>query len=320
MDNIKNKVLKKKSIENLVNKFVDIYELKVNGVSNFNSCVKINNIKNIQKAFIHKSFSIIDNEYDSDSYSCIEFSYNFTNYERIEFLGDKVIDLITAEFLFDKYPDKDQGFLTDLKSRLVRKESLADLGLKLGFKDLMMISSHIERIDGRNNPRYLEDILESFVGILYKDQGSDISLCKKFILGVYTEYIDLDDIIKNNINYKASLLHYFHSKGYSHPVYNTLYYIGPTFSRIFTCVIFIPKEKYLYDPHVNLSTVQKEIIDTFKAESGHPDISDTQAYESLIGMMKNGTLVGMGKAGTKKMAEQECSKNCLLNLKIPLNK
>jgi len=170
--------------------------------------------------------------------------YFISDNERLEFLGDKVIDLVTTEYLFDKYPEKDEGFLTKLKAKLVRKESLSMLGDNLGFRKFMLISSHIERISGRNNQRFLEDIFESFVGILYKDQKSDLNICRKFVLGVYNEFIDIDDLIKNNDNYKDSLLRLFHSKAWNHPVYDTIYYTGNVYAREFTVVITIPRERF----------------------------------------------------------------------------
>ena len=323
MDNLNNKLIRRELLENIINKYIDIYNNK-NNIGGNKSNVKINNLLNIQRAFIHKSFcnTNIDTNEISE-YSCIDIpKYLFGNYERIEFLGDKVIDFITAEYLFDKYPDKDQGFLTDMKSRLVRKESLSELGSKLGFKEYILISSHMDKIKGRDNSRFLEDIFESFIGILYKDQHSNIELCRRFLIGIYIEHIDFDSIIKNNINYKATILQYFHTKEYSHPVYTNIYHMYPVYNRVFVSLVFIPKALYDNNPieGINVSEIQDKILQVIKTDCSNAEISDTQAYNNTCKMMKDGILLGIGRGGTKKISEQECSKNFLLNIQKKLKK
>src|SRR4029078_3007379 len=254
MNNIKNKLIKKNDIELIINRFMG------------ETPIKINNIKQLQTAFMHKSLAIVDQDNDeSDNCSAINSDkFLITNNERLEFLGDRVIEMVTSEFLFDTYPDKDQGFLTKIKSKMVKKKSLSMLGERLGFKQFMLLSSHIERIYGRENVRLLEDIFESFVGALYKDQKSDLNICRKFVLGVYAEFIDIDELINTNDNYKDSLLRYFHSKSWDHPVYKPLYYTGPVYMREFTIAVLIPNDKpnlpNLKDPY--LVKKQKHILTT----------------------------------------------------------
>jgi len=329
MNNIRNKLLDKKTLEQLISKYIDVYEnaikqkTVVHGVDNNTykkSIININNIKNIQKAFIHKSFSVVDpDNSDSDSYSCINIKFT-DNYERGEFLGDRIIELITAEFLYFNYKNKDPKFLTEVKSRIVRKDSLANLGTKLGFKEYMLIGGNIERVNGRDNQRFLEDMFESFIAMLYIDQRLDKELCKQFILGVYISFIDFDDIITNNINYKTSLQHYFHKMKYSHPIYNTLYHIGPTYSREFTVVVLIPKDLYSHSDSVNLTNINNSISCIVLNDLKNPllNTQDTPPLEILNGLLSKGILVGIGKSNTKQTAEQACSMDCLKNLNIQL--
>lgn len=239
MNNIFNKKISKKTIENLVNEYSN---------SEVQSEIKIKNIKKFQKAFTHKSYSLIDSDQsDSDSYCC-SYSKQKDNNEVLEFLGDKVIDLIVTEFLFDTFPEKGEGFLTKLKSRIVKKESLASIGEALGFKKYLLISSHIERIGGRENPRFMEDVFESFMGSLYKDQGSDLNICKRFLLGIIEKHVDLQELIENNDNYKDILLRYFHIKKWGHPVYHCSNEgLGKPMN--FTCIVKNPD-----DPLKNLGS------------------------------------------------------------------
>lgn len=308
MNNINNKLITKETIENIINRYTG------------DTRVSINNIKKFQKAFIHKSFCNVadsDNS-DSDNYCTINYNSTLTaSNERLEFLGDKVIDLITTEFLFDSYPTKDEGFLTKLKSRLVKKESLSYLGEQLGFKELLLLSSHVERIDGRNNPRFLEDIFESFMGILYKDQKSNLNICKKFLLGVYSTHININDLINVNDNYKDSILRYFHSKGWGNPIYKNIYHIGSVQSREFTTIVLLDKKLLNDNIQAKLLKKQEEILSLIKSESLNSDFPN--AYNELVDSLKECIILGIGKGNTKKITEQMCSKNCLLNLDVSLN-
>lgn len=303
MNNIRNKLITKEKIEDIINTYMPE-----------NEKISINNIKKFQKAFIHKSFcNVVDiDNSDSDNYCAIDYNPVFiSSNERLEFLGDKVIDLITTEFLFDKYPDKDEGFLTKLKSRLVKKESLAYLGEKLGFKELILLSSHIERIYGRNNTRFLEDIFESFMGTFYKDQHSNLNVCKSFLLEVYNRHVDINDLITNNDNYKDSLLRYYHSKVWGNPVYKHIYYIGSVQAREFTCVVLIEKTNLDIDEIKLIESKRNEILQIVENDQKHEEYNELMNNDLII--------LGIGKGSKRKIAEQECSKNCLNNLNISLN-
>ena len=300
MNNIKNKLITKKFVETIVNKYSKGIDFKVN------------NIKMYQTPFVQKSFCTTDaDNSESDNCSSIKFnSYDNITNERLEFLGDKVIDFITTEFLFDLFPGKDEGFLTKLKSRMVKKESLANLGRNLGFKEYMLISPHLERNDGRNNPRFLEDIFESFIGGLYKDQDSNIDIARNFVLGVYSEFIVIDDLININDNFKDSLLRYFHSQSYGHPVYTSLSDPGNS-SKEFTTILLIPKKVILAENNFKLEKIQEKILDT--------DKNEIKAHDNLSLLLQTNFLIGLGKAKTKKASQQQCSRDTLINLGISLN-
>lgn len=285
MNNINNKLIEKKEIEALINKYIDIYYTNLEQNSdpfNLNRFIlpeknkvyiTINNIENIQKAFIHKSFWNITNIYDpTDAFSCMYLNKEeFGDYEKSEFRGDKVIDLITLDYITELFPDKEVGFLTDLKSRIVRKESLANLGEKLGFKEYILFSSHIDKITkentGRDNKRFLEDIFESFIGKLYIDQNSNIDIIRPFLLGVYHSFIDINFLINNDINYKTSLLKFFHSQKFSHPKYTDAYFLGPVTNREFVSIVSLDKTLLNGNIHYNtLIAKQNEFLKTFTPE------------------------------------------------------
>lgn len=304
MSNVYNKLITSKDVENIINKYLR-YPISIANISLF------------VKAFTHTSFCVIDQDFDDTDNYCVSYNIKRQDNEKLEFLGDKVIDFITAEFLYNKYADKeDQGFLTKLKSRIVKKETLSMLGEKLGFKKFILINSHIEKIDGRNNPRFLEDIFESFMCALYKDTGN-LEVCKDFLLGVYSEFIDLDYLITNNDNYKDSLLRYFHSLSLGHPVYTCIYYTGPVNNRKFVTIVKLPKNTENIKVTSNFREL-KELIDLDFSSKNNLDVKKF-IKENIVSELENCIIVGYGIGYTKKESEQDCSKNCLKRLNISFN-
>jgi len=357
MNNINNKFLQKNEIESLINKYINIYydsmeneddPFKLNNVlfpKVKRKWFEINNIELIQRSFIHKSFWNTPNTFDeSDSFSCFYLHKNFMgDYEKSELRGDKVIDLIILDFLMEKYPEKDQGTLTKLKSRLVRDDTLAILSESLGFKDYILFSSHIDRItnkkkeSGRENRRFLEDIFESFIGNLYVDQNFNKDIIKPFLLGVYKKHIDLNQIINTEIDHKSNILKFFHAQKFGAPKYTDLYFLGATTQRIFVSVILLETTSF-FNKESTVSKNQK-IIDAIETKQNsyinflynenllqdifnqHDQINlqsngiqNMDPYSFLIDKLKNGyVLLGIssGNANTKRASEQEASKDCL---------
>jgi ribonuclease III len=91
--------------------------------------------------------------------------------ERLEFLGDAVISLITAQFLYNRFPELREGNLTRLRAALVRREALADLAFEVGLGDRLLLSRGEEDNGGRQRPAILCDAFEAVVAALYLDQG-----------------------------------------------------------------------------------------------------------------------------------------------------
>lgn len=301
MNNIKNKLISKMNVEKIINRY-----------NKNKPQTLVNDISFYQTSFVQKSFANMDQDNSpSDNCCVINLHSATTSNERLEFLGDKIIDFITTEFLFDSFPAKDEGFLTKLKSRIVKKQSLAFLGDKLGFREYMLISNHVERNQGRDNPRFLEDIFESFIGGFYKDQNSDILIIKDFLLGVYDEFIDLDNLINVNDNFKDSILRYFHSKSYGHPVYTSLnVFDGTTVIKQFLSAILVSQES-ITDPadKIEAKKIHEKILSSLQEEP----------REVLSKVIRGKFVLGTGSGDTKKSSQQDCSKQCLINLGVSLN-
>ncbi len=106
------------------------------------------------------------------------------NNERLEYLGDAILDAIVAEHLFSKYPEKDEGFLTQMRSKIVNRENLNHIAIKLGIPNIIKT-----KLNSENHKSIYGDALEALIGALYLDKGF-----KK------TRKIVLERIIYNHIN------------------------------------------------------------------------------------------------------------------------
>jgi ribonuclease-3 len=128
--------------------------------------------------------------------------------ERLEFLGDSVLGMVVAEFLFKKYPFKDEGFLTEIRSRIVNRESLNVLARRIGLDKLI-------EFDGQRNfhrTSMFGDAMEALIGAIYLDKG--FAFTKKFIISkLLSNHFDLDEVISNNTNYKSTILSWAQADG-----------------------------------------------------------------------------------------------------------
>jgi hypothetical protein len=112
-------------------------------------------------------------------------SYKESN-ERLEFLGDSVLGMITAAYLFKKFPFKDEGFLTEIRSRMVSRESLNVLGRKLGLDEVIEYENQKKTILSRSS--MYGDALEAFIGAIYLDKG--FAFTQNFIISkILTQYV-----------------------------------------------------------------------------------------------------------------------------------
>jgi len=186
---------------------------------------KVININNFRQAFIHISYlkeqqltekfikllhelEPIDNKLIKKTIPLQENSY-----EVLEYLGDAVIHSVLAEYLFRRYPNADQGFLTTIRTRIEKGETLNKFSRNLGFHEYAIISRNIELSGGReNNINIMEDVFEAFIGALKLETNYEI--CQKFITNLIDSMIDFADLINNDDNYKQLLMQYYHKNGY----------------------------------------------------------------------------------------------------------
>jgi len=199
------------------------------------SMIGVNPIKLLyyQKAFIHKSVLRFLANQEEESLR--------VSYERYEFLGDSVLNLVIANFVFHKYPDKDEGFLTRIRTKLVNGKTLAYLANKTNMNKFLIISKNVENIGGRNNDRILEDVFEAFICSINLDLG--FKYAEKFILDTVNKHINFEELEENN-NYKDILLRKCQQSIQVNPEYELVETTGPAHKKIFTSVVIINGRKY----------------------------------------------------------------------------
>lgn len=123
------------------------------------------------------------------------------NNERLEFLGDAILDAIVADILFHRFDDRKEGFLTNTRAKIVKRESLNEIALKIGLDRFITYSMHISS----HNSYLYGNAFEALVGAIYLDQGYEF--CKRFVeTRIIDSFIDLDKLSKEESNFKSRLI------------------------------------------------------------------------------------------------------------------
>lgn len=184
--------------------------------------------KNIYvEALIHRSF--------------LEENDQFTlSNERLEFLGDSVLNLVIGEYLFNKFPLEEEGFLTKVRARMVNRNALSLVAENLNLGELLILSSSVPKSITHNSKSMLSDALEALIGAIYLERG--IEICKKFILKNI-----LEPALKNgehlvDENYKSQLLEYAQANKLAIPVYQIISEEGPHHDKVFTAEVIISEK------------------------------------------------------------------------------
>ena len=122
--------------------------------------------------------------------------------ERLEFLGDAILGAIVAEYLFKKYPYQSEGYLTEMRSKIVRRETMNNVALRMGLNKLVQYNQNDR---GLSRSHIFGNALEALIGAVYLDQG--FIKTRKFILNqIIRAYIDLHTMESTDTNYKNQLL------------------------------------------------------------------------------------------------------------------
>ena len=130
--------------------------------------------------------------------------------ERLEFLGDAVLGTVVAEYLFRKFPHEQEGFLTETRSRIVNRESLNAIALKMGLDKLVQLDSAQSRVARSRSVN--GNALEALVGAVYLDLG--YKAARKFVLkGLIKPFVDVNKLTTTTSNYKSKLIEWAQRRG-----------------------------------------------------------------------------------------------------------
>lgn len=192
--NAKNVVISKQELEAI---------LKVGDVA-------IGDIDIYRGAFVHRSYCTRKNENVHNGNlnrppNCLPLQDESN--ERLEFLGDAVLSLVVAGYLFERFPDENEGFLTKMRTKLVNGVMLAHLSDLIGLGKYVILSQQIEEGEGRTNKNILEDCFEALIGAIYMDAGFDAA--KRWIIRFIETELDFAELITGHDNFKDMMIKHF---------------------------------------------------------------------------------------------------------------
>ncbi len=161
------------------------------------------------------------------------------NNERLEYLGDAILDAILSDYLFEKFPDATEGFLTKIRSRIVNRDVLNSLAVSMGINKILV--SNVSPVHSSKN--LCGDALEALIGAVFIDKGFRRTK-KLFIKKVFRKYLDLEEIARTDTDYK-SLVFEWVQKHRANLIftYNEEYDFDSRKS-VFSTILFINKEEY----------------------------------------------------------------------------
>ncbi len=215
---------------------------------------KFNNIVLLKQAMTHSSFT---NEQRINK---------FKDYERLEFLGDAILELVSSEFLFHKYADKQEGELTKMRASMVCEPSLAFCARDLELGEFLMLGKGEENTGGRKRDSITSDAMEAVIGAIYLDGGMDKA--KDFIYRFV-----LSDLENKQLFYdsKTNLQELIQGKLKKDFQYNLLEESGPEHDKTFLVEV----------------VMEEEVIGTGKGRT-KKNAEQQAAYEALLLFRKRG--------------------------------
>lgn len=190
---------------------------------------KIRNHNYFVRALLHRSYLEQNSELE-------------TSNERLEFLGDAVLSVTVAEYLFKKFPDEDEGFLTKARAKFVNKLALADAADSIGLSEFLLVGKNLSASFTQNSKTIQADAFEAVIGAIYLDNGLDSA--RYFITKILIDPFARAGIHLIDENFKSQLLEFAQSKKMDTPLYSVIKEEGPHHNRIFTIRVLIGEEEY----------------------------------------------------------------------------
>ncbi|QIG60156.1 putative ribonuclease 3 [Dishui Lake large algae virus 1] len=194
--------------------------------------IEFHNINLYRNALVHRSYCTMKNDdFETGNERCPKdcLPLQEMSYERLEFLGDAILGMVVARYLYERYPDQNEGFLSRLRTKIVNGKMLGHLAELVGFPKFAIISKQIEDVSGRTNYKIMEDIFEAFIGAIYMDfqqpddevsmpsairlpdgplTGAGYYIAEQWITHIMEKNLDFTELIQSRTNYKDMLVRF----------------------------------------------------------------------------------------------------------------
>ena len=188
--------------------------------------ISYNNLELLDQAFHHRSLS---NE-----------QHGVVNNERLEFLGDSVLGLVTASYLYNSM-ENPEGDLAKIKSAVVSEKALAPVALRYGVDSLLLMGKGEEMTGGRKKPAILADCVEAIIGSLYLDKGYET--VEKFVLSFIKPSVS--SVMEDGMKDYKTVLQEKYQKIYKHtPRYEVCAVEGPEHDRTFFMKVYLGTQEF----------------------------------------------------------------------------
>jgi ribonuclease III len=190
---------------------------------------KFRNKELLRLAFVHRSFW--------NENQALVPGHN----ERLEFLGDSVLGVLAADYLFSQRPELDEGSLSTLRSQLVDAPACATYVQKLGISSFLLLGKGEQMNRGKGRESILADLFEALIGAIYVDQG--LGAVRNFFFTHFKEEIDAM-LASPQRNWKAELQDYAQKIFQQTPIYEVMEETGPPHQKKFRISVWINEEKW----------------------------------------------------------------------------
>ena len=159
--------------------------------------------------------------------------------ERLEFLGDAILDLVVAEYLFKNFPLNEEGDLTKFRSILVNKKFLAERAKNIRLQDFLLASYTAKKSIDEGYDTILSDAYEALIGAVFMDSGYDAA--KEFLNEEIFKKLDIKWLNQFDENHKSKFLEYVQAHTDFIPEYGVIKEEGPEHNKLFTVEVFVNK-------------------------------------------------------------------------------
>ena len=161
--------------------------------------------------------------------------------ERLEYLGDAILGFVVAEHLYRAYPDRDEGFLTRLRAKLVNGRALAERARAMNLGQFIQVSNSLS-VEQKDSDSILADAFEAIIGAIYLEHGIEVS--RSFIERTGLHTIDLDQLASRKDNHKSILVEFVQAGQKQQPVYSVVSESGPSHDKRFIVAVLVDDVEY----------------------------------------------------------------------------